>query len=58
MEVFKTEERFSGIQFGKDFALVEDQARITAPAADLRDRSGEAQRRSEADLEPQFAGSL
>ena len=28
-EIVKTEERFSGIQFGKDFALVEDQARIT-----------------------------
>ncbi|HLH39117.1 MAG TPA: prolyl oligopeptidase family serine peptidase [Bryobacteraceae bacterium] len=29
VEVFKTEERFAGIQFGKDFALVEDQARIS-----------------------------
>jgi dipeptidyl aminopeptidase/acylaminoacyl peptidase len=28
-EVFKTEERFQGIQFGKDFMLVEDQARIS-----------------------------
>ena len=28
-EIVKTEERFSGIQFGKDFALVEDSARIT-----------------------------
>jgi dipeptidyl aminopeptidase/acylaminoacyl peptidase len=28
-EVFKTEERFSGIQFGKDFALVSDQGRVT-----------------------------
>ena len=26
VEVFKTEERFSGIQFGKDFALVAEQA--------------------------------
>ena len=29
MEIFQTEERFAGIQFGKDFALVEDQARIS-----------------------------
>ena len=29
VEIFKTEERFAGIQFGKDFALVEDQHRIT-----------------------------
>jgi dipeptidyl aminopeptidase/acylaminoacyl peptidase len=29
VEVFKTEERFSGIQFGKDFALIEDTARIS-----------------------------
>ena len=28
-QIFKTEERFQGIQFGKDFALVEDQARIS-----------------------------
>ncbi len=28
-EIVKTQERFSGIQFGKDFALVEDSARIT-----------------------------
>jgi dipeptidyl aminopeptidase/acylaminoacyl peptidase len=28
-EIVKTEERFSGIQFGKDFALVEDNARLT-----------------------------
>lgn len=28
-QVFKTEERFQGMQFGKDFALVEDQARIS-----------------------------
>jgi len=28
-EIFKTEERFAGIQFGKDFALIEDQARIS-----------------------------
>ena len=28
-EIFQTEERFAGIQFGKDFALVEDQARIS-----------------------------
>ncbi len=28
-EVLKTQERFSGIQFGKDFMLVEDQARIS-----------------------------
>jgi dipeptidyl aminopeptidase/acylaminoacyl peptidase len=28
-ELFKTEERFAGIQFGKDFALIEDQARIS-----------------------------
>jgi dipeptidyl aminopeptidase/acylaminoacyl peptidase len=28
-EVFKTEERFAGIQFGKDFALIEDQARLS-----------------------------
>jgi dipeptidyl aminopeptidase/acylaminoacyl peptidase len=28
-EVFKTEERFQGIQFGNGFALVEDQARIS-----------------------------
>jgi dipeptidyl aminopeptidase/acylaminoacyl peptidase len=28
-EITKTEERFSGIQFGKDFALVEDSARLT-----------------------------
>jgi dipeptidyl aminopeptidase/acylaminoacyl peptidase len=28
-EIFKTEERFAGMQFGKDFALVEDQARIS-----------------------------
>jgi dipeptidyl aminopeptidase/acylaminoacyl peptidase len=29
VEVFKTEERFAGIQFGKDFALVSDQGRVT-----------------------------
>ena len=29
MEVYKTEERFSGIQFGKDFALISDQGRVT-----------------------------
>jgi len=29
VEVFKTEERFAGIQFGHGFALVEDQARIS-----------------------------
>ena len=29
MEIFKTEERFAGMQFGKDFALVSDQARIS-----------------------------
>src|SRR5579885_2855587 len=28
-EIGKTEERFAGIQFGKDFVLVEDQARIS-----------------------------
>ncbi|MFL6450967.1 MAG: alpha/beta hydrolase family protein [Bryobacteraceae bacterium] len=28
-EVFKTEERYSGIQFGKNFALIEDTARIS-----------------------------
>ena len=28
-EIFKTEERFAGIQFGKNFALVEDLHRIT-----------------------------
>ncbi|HWZ34329.1 MAG TPA: prolyl oligopeptidase family serine peptidase [Bryobacteraceae bacterium] len=28
-EMGKTEERFAGIQFGKDFVLVEDQARIS-----------------------------
>lgn len=28
-EVYKTEERFQGIQFGNGFALVEDQARIS-----------------------------
>ena len=28
-EIFKTEERFQGIQFGHGFALVEDQARIS-----------------------------
>src|SRR5260370_19386259 len=28
-EVAKTEERFQGIQFGKDFALIEDTARIS-----------------------------
>jgi hypothetical protein len=28
-EILKTEERFAGIQFGKDFALIEDQARIS-----------------------------
>jgi dipeptidyl aminopeptidase/acylaminoacyl peptidase len=28
-EIVKTQERFSGIQFGKDFALVEDSARVT-----------------------------
>ncbi len=28
-EVIKTEERFQGIQFGKDFMLVEDEARIS-----------------------------
>ncbi len=28
-EIVKTEERFSGMQFGKDFALVEDSARVT-----------------------------
>ena len=28
-EIVKTQERFSGMQFGKDFALVEDSARIT-----------------------------
>src|SRR5579862_756503 len=29
MEIGKTEERFAGIQFGKGFVLVEDQARIS-----------------------------
>ncbi len=29
VEVFKTEERYSGIQFGKNFALIEDTARIS-----------------------------
>src|SRR5260370_10389102 len=29
IEVFKTEERFQGIQFGKDFALIEDSARVS-----------------------------
>jgi dipeptidyl aminopeptidase/acylaminoacyl peptidase len=29
VEIFKTEERFSGIQFGKDFALVSEQGRVT-----------------------------
>jgi dipeptidyl aminopeptidase/acylaminoacyl peptidase len=29
VEVFKTEERYAGMQFGKDFALIEDTARIT-----------------------------
>ena len=29
VEIFQTQERFQGIQFGKDFALVEDQARIS-----------------------------
>jgi dipeptidyl aminopeptidase/acylaminoacyl peptidase len=29
IEMGKTEERFAGIQFGKDFVLFEDQARIT-----------------------------
>jgi dipeptidyl aminopeptidase/acylaminoacyl peptidase len=29
VEIFKTEERFQGIQFGKGFALVEDSHRIT-----------------------------
>ena len=28
-EIFQTEERFAGIEFGKNFALVEDQARIS-----------------------------
>lgn len=28
-EVFETEERFTGIQFGKDFALISDQGRVT-----------------------------
>ncbi|HTS78709.1 MAG TPA: hypothetical protein VMG40_21035, partial [Bryobacteraceae bacterium] len=28
-EIFQTEERFTGIQFGKDFALVSDQGRVT-----------------------------
>ncbi len=28
-EIFKTQERFSGIQFGKDFALISDQGRVT-----------------------------
>ncbi len=28
-EIVRTQERFSGMQFGKDFALVEDSARIT-----------------------------
>lgn len=28
-EIARTQERFSGIQFGKDFALVEDSARLT-----------------------------
>ncbi len=28
-EIYKTEERFNGIQFGKDFIFVEDQARIS-----------------------------
>src|SRR3954469_15063874 len=29
VEVFKTEERYSGMQFGKNFALIEDTARIS-----------------------------
>ncbi|HML18186.1 MAG TPA: prolyl oligopeptidase family serine peptidase [Bryobacteraceae bacterium] len=29
MEIYRTEERFAGIQFGKNFVLVEDQARIS-----------------------------
>jgi len=29
IEVFQTEERFQGIQFGKDFALIEDSARVS-----------------------------
>ena len=56
-EVVKTEERFAGIQFGKDFALVEDQARISRllRTFEIDER---IRRAAEADLEPQFAGSL
>ncbi len=56
-EIFKTEERFAGIQFGKDFVLVEDQARISRIVRTFEIESG-ASGRSQADLEPQFAGSL
>ena len=53
MEIFKTEERFAGIQFGKDFALIEDQARISRLLRTFEIDPSQAQLRSQADLEPQ-----
>ncbi len=57
-EIVKTQERFSGIQFGKDFALVEDSARITRIVRTFKIDPKNPARRSQVNLEPQFAGSL
>ena len=58
VEIFKTEERFAGIQFGSNFALVEDLHRVTRLLRTFRDRSIQAELGRQADLEPQSAGSL
>jgi hypothetical protein len=58
VELFKTEQRFAGIQFAKNWALVEGHQSRHACGAHVPIGSDETGRASQNDLEPQPAGSL